>query len=218
MAFAGTSRSDTLAQRLVPQTGFLAHPIARDGLLVVLGSLFMVLCTQIRIELPFTPVPITGQTLGVYLIGALYGPRLAILTLLTYLAQGLIGLPVFAGGLNAWSPSRFPGLPVILGPTAGYLFAFPLAAGVVGYLAARGWDRRVYSAIPAMLLGELVILSLGFAWLAGATAIVTGTVDIALLFGAAVLPFLPGAAIKITLAALALPGGWALLRGRNRSQ
>lgn len=216
MAFVGNTSSGTLAQRLLPSAGPFARPVVRDGFLVLIGTIFMALCAQIRIELPFTPVPITGQTLGVYLIGALYGPRLGAITLLTYLAQGLLGLPVFAGGTNAWSPSRIPGLPVIIGPTAGYLFAFPIAAFVVGWLANRGWDRRVRTAIPAMLTGELVILALGFLWLASATAIITGSVSIPALFGAAVLPFLPGAAIKITLAALALPGGWRLLELMKR--
>jgi biotin transport system substrate-specific component len=207
----GVTTAGTLADRIVPSRGALANPLVRDGLLIIAGTIFMALCAQIRIELPFTPVPITGQTLGVILIGALYGPRLGALTLLTYLAQGLLGLPVFAGGTNAWSPSRIPGLPVILGPTAGYLFAFPIAAFVVGLLARRGWDRRVRTAIPAMLAGELIILAMGFTWLVAATALLTGAADVAALLAAAVLPFLPGTAIKIALAALALPGGWRLL-------
>ncbi|MEI6180528.1 MAG: biotin transporter BioY, partial [Chloroflexales bacterium] len=111
----------------------------------------------------------------------------------------------------AWSPSRIPGLPVILGPTAGYLLAFPLAAAVVGRLAHRGWDRRVATALPAMLVGELIILALGFAWLVAATTLLSGHADVGALLGAAVLPFLPGSVVKLTLAALALPGGWRLL-------
>jgi biotin transport system substrate-specific component len=174
----------------------------------------MALLARISLPLPFTPVPITGQTLGVILIGALYGPRLGTLTLLAYLAEGLLGLPVFSMGTNAWSASRIPGLPVIFGPTAGYLLAFPLAAGLVGLLAHRGWDRRVATAVPAMLVGELIILALGFAWLVVATALLTGHADVGALLGAAVLPFLPGTAVKITLAAIALPGGWRLLSDR----
>lgn len=204
----------TLADRLVPSEGALARPLVRDGLLILAGSVLMALLAQISIPLPFSPVPITGQTLGVYLIGALLGPRLGALTLLAYLGQGLLGLPVFALGRSAWSPSSVPGLPVILGPTAGYLLAFPIAAFVVGLLANRGWDRRVRTAIPAMLIGELIILALGFTWLVAATTMLTGGANIPALVGAAVLPFLPGAAVKITLAALALPGGWRLL-GRS---
>ncbi|MFV9504317.1 MAG: biotin transporter BioY [Oscillochloridaceae bacterium umkhey_bin13] len=210
----GITNVGTLADQLVPARGSLSNPLVRDGFLILAGTVMMALLARVSIPLPFTPVPITGQTLGVMMIGALYGPRLGALTLLAYLAQGLIGLPVFAMGTNAWSPSRIPGVPVILGPTAGYLFAFPIAAFVVGMLSSRGWDRRVRTAVPAMLIGELVILTLGFSWLVAATAFLTGSADLALLFGAAVLPFLPGTAIKIGLAALALPGGWRLLGER----
>jgi biotin transport system substrate-specific component len=124
---------------------------------------------------------------------------------------------VFAGGRSAWSPSLFPGLPVIVGPTAGYLFAYPLAAWLVGLLATRGWDRRFASAAPAMLLGSMAILLCGFAWLAGTTVLVTGELDIPALLAAAVLPFLPGDALKLVLAALALPGAWVLVRGDDQS-
>ncbi len=211
MSNTGVSSPGTLAQRLVPARGALQRPFVRDGLLVLAGSLLMALTAQISIPLPFTPVPITGQTFGVLLIGALLGPRLGALTMLLYLAQGLMGLPVFAGGRSAWTPSSIPGIPVIIGPTAGYLFSFPIAAAVVGALAHRGWDRRVRTALPAMILGNIIILALGFLWLAGATALFRGSVDILVLLNAAVLPFLPGDAIKILLAALALPGGWRLL-------
>jgi biotin transport system substrate-specific component len=206
----------TLAQRLLPRQGALERPLVRDGLLVLAGTVLMALCARISFELPWTPVPITMQTFGVLLIGALYGPRLGALTMAAYLLEGLLGLPVFARGASAWSPSSFPGLPVILGPTAGYLFSYPLAAALVGALAARGWDRKVSSALPAMILGSLVILLCGFAWMAAATALVKGAFDLRALFLSAVLPFLPGDAFKILLAALALPGGWALLGQKGR--
>lgn len=205
----------TLAQRLLPRRGALERPLVRDGLLVLAGTALMALCAQISLTLPGTLVPFTMQTFGVLLIGALYGPRLGALTLAAYLLEGLAGLPVFAMGTSAWSASMFPGLPVILGPTAGYLLAFPLAAALVGALATRGWDRRVASALPAMLLGNLVILLCGFAWMLAAVALVRGAFDPAASFARAVLPFLPGDAFKILLAALALPGGWALLGARR---
>ncbi len=204
----------TLADQFIPARGQLTSPRVRDGLLILAGTLLMTLLARISLPLPFTPVPITGQTLGVILIGALYGPRLGALTLLAYLAEGLLGMPVFSMGTNAWSASRIPGLPVIFGPTAGYLIAFPLAAGLVGRFAHRGWDRRVVTAIPAMFVGELTILVLGFVWLVAATTLLTGRADIGALLGAAVLPFLPGTVVKITLAAIALPGGWRLLSDR----
>lgn len=201
----------TMADRLIPVQGSRSSAVVRDGLLVVAGTLFMAMLARVSIPLPFTPVPITGQTLGVILIGALYGPRLGAMTMVAYLLEGLLGMPVFAMGANAWSPSRMVGLPLIVGPTAGYLLAFPLAAWLVGRLANRGWDRRVATAIPAMLVGELVILAFGFTWLVAATAFLTGTISLSALFMAAVLPFLPGTVVKIVLAALALPGGWSLL-------
>lgn len=210
----GNPTAGTLADRLIPARGTMANPLVRDSALILVGTAFMALLAQISIPLPFSPIPITGQTLGVYLIGALYGPRLGALTLLAYLAEGMLGLPVFALGRSAWSPSSVPGLPVFLGPTAGYLLAFPLAAFVVGLLANRGWDRRVRTAIPAMLTGELIILALGFVWLVAATALLSGGASLGELAAIAVFPFLPGTAVKIVVAALALPGGWRLLDRR----
>ena len=206
----------TLAQRLLPRAGVLERPLVRSSLLAVAGTALLALCARISFPIPTTPVPITMQTFAVLLLGALYGPRLGALTMLLYLAEGLAGLPVFAGGRSAWSPRSIPLLPVIVGPTAGYLLAWPLAAALVGALARRGWDRRVRSAIPAMLLGNLVILLCGFAWLAGATYLLTGALNIPALLAASVLPFLPGDAIKLLLAALALPGGWSLLAAWKR--
>lgn len=214
MALSTTTPTGTLAQRLVPAAGPLARPLVRDGFLILAGSLLLTLCARISFPIPGTVVPITMQTFAVLLLGALYGPRLGALTMLLYLGQGLAGLPVFAYGFSAWTPSPTTGVPVILGPTAGYLFSFPLAAGLVGWLAARGWDRRVASAIPAMLLGNLVILVGGFTYLAVATYVLSGTLNIAALVMAAVVPFLPGDIFKLLLAALALPGGWKLL-GRD---
>lgn len=209
------STSPTLGQRLLPHVGPLAQPVVRRSLLVLGGSILMVLCAQIRIPLPFSPVPITMQTFGVLLVGALLGPRLGALAMLAYIAEALAGLPVLAGGLSAWSPSSIVGLPAIVGPTAGYLLSFPLAAAVVGALAARGWDRSVARALPAMLVGDLVILLCGFAWLLVISAMFKGMPNILSMLQLAVLPFLPGDAFKIVLAACALPGGWALLQRRS---
>src|SRR3954468_18336880 len=100
----------------------------QDALLVTAASLFVALSASIAIWLPNTPVPITAQTLIVLLTGALLGSRLGSLALVAYLAEGLAGLPVFAGGMSAWSPSRVPGVPTILGPTSGYIIGFIMAA------------------------------------------------------------------------------------------
>jgi len=191
----------TLAQLWWPRVG-----VQPDLARVVLGSLFVALCAQISI--PLRPVPITGQTLGVLLVGALLGRRLGALALLAYLGEGLVGLPVFAGGTSAWSPSSVPGVPVIIGPTAGYLIGFVPAAFLVGWLAEHGWDRRVLSAAAAMALGNVVIYVLGLAGLAR-------FVPPASLLPLGLLPFLPGDALKIALAAAVLPGAWALTPGRR---
>jgi biotin transport system substrate-specific component len=193
------ARRLTLATSWWPRAG-----VGPDVLRVVLGSLLVALCAQISI--PIQPVPITAQTLGVLLVGALLGGRLGALSLLAYLGEGLVGLPVFAGGMGAWSPSSVPGVPVILGPTAGYLAGFVLAAGLVGWLAERGWDRRVLTAALAMVLGNLIIYAVGLAWLA--RFVPSGS-----LLALGMLPFLPGDALKVVLAAAALPGAWSLTRG-----
>lgn len=178
--------------------------LALDGGLILLGSLFVALTARVTLWLPFTPVPITGQTFGVLLCGALLGPWRGGLALLAYLSEGLMGLPVFAGGTSAWSPSAF-GVPVILGPTAGYLFGFVPAAFFVGLLASRGWDRSFWRAALAMVAGEAAIYALGLPWLARyvgpGAAISLG-----------LLPFIPGDILKLLLASALLPAGWRILQ------
>ena len=174
----------------------------RSALVVVGFSLLTAAAAQVVVPLPFTPVPLTGQTFAVLLTGALLGPRLGALAMLAYLAEGAAGLPFFRGGAS--------GVGHFSGATAGYLLAFPVAAYVTGYLAERGWDRRFLTAAAAMALGSFVILACGWAWLAlmfkgGAEA-----------FWLGVAPFLPGDVLKIALAAAALPAGWALLRRRSK--
>jgi biotin transport system substrate-specific component len=198
MAYTNMPATGTLAQRLLPQRGWLAQGLLRDGLLVMAGSLFVALCAHVSIPLPFTPVPLSGQTLGVLLTGALLGPRLGALALLLYLVEGAIGLPFYAGGGSGWE--------VLRGATAGYLAGFVLAAALVGWLAARGWDRRVGSTVLMMALGNLVIYALGVGWLAYGVGLGLGD---ALAKG--LLPFLLGDALKIALAAGVLPAGWRLL-------
>jgi biotin transport system substrate-specific component len=166
-----------------------------DAALVIGGSLFIALGAQVAVQLPFSPVPITGQTLAVLLVGMLLGSRRGSLSLLAYLAEGLAGLPVFAGGTV--------GLARLLGPTGGYLVGFIVAAYVTGRLAERGWDRRVGTTILAMLLGNAAIYALGLPWLA---AFVGG--ERALPLG--LYPFIPGDLLKLALAAILLPAGWKI--------
>jgi len=171
---------------------------------VVAGSALLAIAARIAFPLPFSPVPVTAQTFAVLLIGAALGSRLGAATVIAYLAEGLAGLPVFAGGLSAWSPSSIPGVPVIVGPTAGYLVGFVVAAGVVGALAERGFDRRFATTLAAMLVGNLVIYVFGLAWLARFVG-----VERVVALGLA--PFLIGDAVKTVLATLALPSAWKVL-------
>jgi biotin transport system substrate-specific component len=181
--------------------GALAAPLdwTRSAALVVGFSLLTALAAQVVVPLPWTPVPLTGQTFAVLLTGALLGSRMGALAMLAYLAEGAVGLPFFRSGAGG---AHY----LLFSPTAGYLFAFPLAAYVTGLLAERGWDRRFTTAAAAMALGSLVILACGWAWLTLFYRIAADA------FAAGVLPFLVGDAVKIALAAAALPAGWALLR------
>jgi biotin transport system substrate-specific component len=186
----------TLAQTWLPREG-----LQYDALRVLAGSLFVALCAQVAIYLPFTPVPITGQTFGVALTGALLGSRLGVLALVAYLAEGIVGLPVFAGGASAWIPSRLAGVPYIFGHTSGYLVGFVLAAFLIGWLAERGWDRKVWTLVLALALGDLVIHICGLARL-------SALMPVQDLLPLALLPFLPGDATKIALATTALRSAW----------
>ncbi len=167
-----------------------------DAALIVGGSIFIGLSAQAAIPLPFSPVPISGQTLSVLLVGALLGSRRGALAMLAYLCQGIAGLPVFAGG-------RF-GLLHLLGPTGGYLFGCVAAAYITGLLAERGWDRRVGTTLLAMLLGNMAIYAFGLPWLA---ALVGYNHVLAL----GLFPFILGDLVKLALAGALLPSGWKVL-------
>jgi biotin transport system substrate-specific component len=178
----------TIAQVLRPadQSRTLVYNIG----LVIGGSIFIALSAQIALRIPFSPVPITGQTLAVLLVGALLGSRIGAITVTTYLAQGVMGLPVFASGLGG--PAH------LIGPTGGYLLGFVAAAYVVGLLAERGMTVRASTTMVSMLAGMAVIYAVGATWL----AIFVGT-DAAIAAG--IVPFLVGDAAKISLATMILP-------------
>src|SRR5436309_9086430 len=146
-------RTLTLADVAWPRAGLL-----RDTLLVLAASLVTALAAQVAIPLPWSPVPLTGQTFAVLLSGAVLGARRAFLAQLVYLAEGAFGLPVFAGGALGFAK--------IVGPTGGYLMAFPFAAALTGALAERGWDRRHLTTFAALLAGSALIFAGGLAWLA----------------------------------------------------
>lgn len=172
-----------------------SSPALRWITLIITGSAFLALCAQITV--PLYPVPITMQTFGVLLIGMVFGPRLGAATLGAYLIEGALGLPVYAGFSG--------GLPVLFGFTGGYLFGFVIAAWLVGILAERGWDRNVFTAAAAMLLGNVVLYIPGLIWLAGFIGAEEAITE-------GLLPFMLGDALKLALAALMLPSAWLLVR------
>jgi biotin transporter BioY len=176
----------------LPKTGILW-----DAVLVVGFACLTAAFAQISFWIG--PVPVTGQTFAVLLAGALLGSRRGALSQLSYLSIGATGIPYwFALG----GP---PGVARLIGPSGGYLIGFVAAAFLVGWLAERGWDRRVWTAIPAMLGGSIVIYIFGLSWL---THFVTGSA----VLQAGLYPFIIGDVIKVVAAALVLPSGWLLLR------
>jgi biotin transport system substrate-specific component len=188
-----TTIAPTLLNRTLPRL----NPRVRDLLIITGGSLLVAALAQVRIALPFTPVPITGQTFGVLLVGAALGARRGAAALGLYLLQGIVGLPVFAAGAS--------GLAYLTGPTGGYLVGFVFAAFLVGLLAARGLDRRVPGALLAFLAGEVVIYLFGVAWLSVHLGIPHAIT-------AGLLPFLLGDALKLAAAGLVLPAAWTLVK------
>lgn len=180
----------TLVNRLSP-----GRSLAKDAVLVVGGATLTAICSQIAI--PWIPVPFTLQTFAVLLCGLVLGSRRGMLSQLAYVFCGAAGLPVFQGFAG--------GFVRLAGPTGGYLIGFVLAAGIVGALAERGWDRRVLSTAAAMAVGTAVILGLGCAWL----SFYVGWPK-SLWLG--VIPFLAGDAIKAAAAAAALPAAWRWAR------
>ncbi len=190
--------NDTLVQTL-PIGGNVA---LRNLMLAVVGSLALWLSAKIQV--PFYPVPMTMQTFVVLVIGMAFGWRLGGATILLYLAEGAVGLPVFAG-----TPERGIGLAYMMGPTGGYLVGFFFSAVIVGWLAERGWDRRVIPTLVAMVAGTAIIFAFGVLWLGAFIGWDQPVLDLGLV------PFLPGAAFKIALAAAVLPAIWRLV-DRNR--
>ncbi len=165
--------------------------------LVVAGSLLVALLAQVSIPLPFTPVPVTGQTLAVLVVGGALGSRLGGLSLLVYLIEGAVGFPVFAGHAH--------GMP--FGPTGGYLIGFVVMAAMVGWLAERGWDRSLLKSIAAMLIGELMLYAIAVPWLGFYVGF-----EHAIPMG--FIPFVAGDGLKLLLAGSMFPGAWKLVGSR----
>ncbi len=167
-----------------------------DIFLVIGASVFIALSAQIAFNVPFSPVPITGQTFAVILSGALLGSRRGSLAIVAYLLEGISGFPVFA-------QAQF-GIIHLFGPTGGYLMGFIPAAFISGYLVEHGWGKTFLSTVGIMLLGSCVIFICGITWL----AFVPG-IDNVLLMG--FYPYITGAVMKIMLAAIIYRAGWQVL-------
>ena len=178
------------------------NTLLRNLCLVILAS--AALWASAKIQVPFWPVPMTMQTFVVLTIGMAFGWRLGTAAIMLYLAQGALELPVFAG-----TPEKGIGLAYMAGPTGGYLIGYVLAAGVVGWLAEKKWDRNVFTTAAALLIGNAVIYVPGLLWLGA----VIGWDKPVLEFG--LYPFLPGDALKLVLAAVLFPVLWRRVEARK---
>jgi biotin transport system substrate-specific component len=189
-------RGLTIADFLVPiRLGERVNARVRDISLVIAGALLIYLTARIVIPVPGSPVPITGQTFGVLLVGGALGFRRGLISVGLYVLLGVVGLPFFAEGKG--------GLTVIWGATGGYLIGFVVAGALVGRLAELGWDRKLGGALGAMLLGSVVIYAVGLPWLGAVTSATPAeTIERGLT------PFLFGDALKLILAAVLFPFAW----------
>jgi biotin transport system substrate-specific component len=189
--------SQPLARPLIDTFVPVRAAALRIPLQLALGVAFMALLAQFEINIG--PVPITGQTLGVLLIGAAYGGSLGGLTLLAYLLVGGFGFGIFSGGGAGWAHFS--------GTTAGYLISYPFVAALVGYLAQRGWTRSFRGASFAMLLGNVLIYLPGLLWLSSFAVAYApaGVSPLSWTLQAGLVPFIPGDVLKLLLAALLLP-------------
>ena len=194
MALAATMRP--LVSLALPEKG--AARLATQILLAIAGTLLLTLSAKTKVVLG--PVDISLQTLAVLLIASAYGLRLGVATLLLYMAEGAMGFPVFQG-----TPEKGIGIAYMLGSTGGYLAGFVVMAAIVGWAADRGWDRHPVKLFNAMLVAEVIMMAMGFAWL----ATLIGP-EKSWQFG--VLPFIVGDLIKVALAATLVPAAWSLLK------
>jgi biotin transport system substrate-specific component len=177
----------------------IPRALVRDTALVVGAALLTALCAQIEIMLPFSPVPISGQTFAVLLTAAALGPLRGVLGQGLYVLLGAVGLPFYSGGDSGWTH--------LVGATGGYLVGFVVAAALVGWCARRGLDRTPQGTLLAFTLGNVVIFGLGVPWLA-----VVADLSLRDAVVQGVLPFIPGGIVKSLLAAGLLPVTWRLTR------
>jgi biotin transport system substrate-specific component len=186
-----------LSATVLPRTSAISK-----GLLVFGGALFLAALAQVVIPVPGSPVPVTGQTLGVLLLATAYGANLGAATFALYLLIGLAGAPVFA--------NQGHGIERLIGPTGGYLVGMLIASWVLGALAGRKWDQRFLSAITTMFIGNVIIFAFGLIWLHEYTG-----KDWAWTFSAGLTPFIFGEILKIVIAGTSLPALWKVVGRSN---
>jgi biotin transport system substrate-specific component len=182
--------SISLRRAVFPRSGVLDN-----ALFIGVGTLFLAALAQIALPIPGSPVPVTGQTLGVLLIGTSYGAVLGLSTFLTYLLVGLAGVHVFAGGGHGFAQ--------LTGATGGYLIGMLVASLIVGLLAGRRWDQHIATALPTMLIGDAIIFSFGLLWLHHFTG-----KSWSWTLAAGFTPFIIGEVLKIAIAGTSLPIVW----------
>jgi biotin transport system substrate-specific component len=185
--------SISLSNAVLPRSGAFTKTLLVTG-----GALFLALLAQVAIPVPGSPVPVTGQTLGVLLLATAYGANMGAATFALYLLIGIAGAPVFA--------NQGHGLERLVGPTGGYLIGMFLAAWVLGSLAGRKWDQRFISALTTMFIGNLIIFTFGLIWLKSYTG-----KDWAWTINAGLTPFIFGEILKIAIAGTALPTVWKVV-------
>jgi biotin transport system substrate-specific component len=184
---APTARRSVLADRVFPRT------LVLDAVLVVAGAALVTVLAQVVI--PLQPVPITGQTLAVLLVGSTLGSVRGALSMVLYAALGLIGLPVYSDGSH--------GASVLFGVTGGYIIGFILSAALVGWLAERQWDRKILKALATFAAGSLAVFAIGLPWLA-----VVAQLNLQQTLEGGFYPFIFGGIIKAVIAAGLLPLSW----------
>lgn len=193
MSVASTSLRTTVVTRTSAMT---------NALFVVGGVIFLGALAQIAIPVPGSPVPVTGQTLGVLLIGTSYGAGLGFTTFAVYLLAGIAGAPIFAG--------QSFGFEKIVGATGGYLIGMLIATYVLGKMAQNQLDRKFITALPAMLIGSLITFSCGIIWLHQVTQ-----QSWSWTFNAGLTPFIVGEILKIAIAGTSLPILWRFVNRKN---
>ncbi|MDQ1580570.1 MAG: biotin transport system substrate-specific component [Microbacteriaceae bacterium] len=180
----------TLADRIFTRS------IATDAVLVVAGAALTAALAQVAV--PLWPVPITGQTLAVLLVGSSLGALRASLSMVLYAVLGIVGLPVFSAASHGWG--------VVAGPTGGYIIGFIFAAGLTGWLAQRSWDRRFLAGMLSFLAGSAVVFAFGLPWLA-----VSLGLNLEQTLQAGLYPFIIGGIIKAIIAAAVMSSAWFLI-------